>query len=135
LFLYGSLLTGTFDRGLNKRMRRLLRRAPSATIQARLYNLGRYPGVIASALTTDRVHGKVITLNDPCLLRQLDRYEDYFAGNPAASEFVRILMRARLSPSRRSIDCWVYVYHGEVSGKQRIISGDYVRYKRSRRRW
>ena len=48
LFLYGSLLTGIPDRRLNTRLRRLLRRARPAVIQARLYNLGRYPGVIVS---------------------------------------------------------------------------------------
>jgi pyruvate carboxylase len=135
LFLYGSLLTGTPDRRLNKQVRRLLRRAPSATIQARLYNLGRYPGVIASAARADRVRGRMITLANPRLLRRLDRYEDYFPEEPARSEFIRILMPTQLLPSRKYSDCWVYIYNGDVSGKQRIVSGDYVRYKKSRQKW
>jgi len=135
LFLYGSLLTGTPDRLLNKQVRRLLRHAPTATIQARLYNLGHYPGVIPSAARTDRVYGRVITLANPRLLRQLDRYEDYIADEPAKSEFIRILMPAQLLPSRKYSDCWVYTYNGDISGKQRILSGDYVRYKRTRQRW
>ena len=135
LFLYGSLLTGTPDRRLNKLVRHLLRHASPATIQARLYNLGHYPGVIPSAARADRIYGRVITLTNPRLLRQLDRYEDYFADEPAKSEFIRVLMPAQLLPSQKSIDCWVYLYNRDISGKQRIVSGDYVRYRRSRRRW
>jgi pyruvate carboxylase len=135
LFLYGSLLTGTPDRRLNKQVRRLLRHAPSATIQARLYNLGRYPGVIASAVTTERVYGRVITFANPRLLRRLDRYEDLLPDDPANSEFIRVLMPVELLPSGKTIKCWVYAYNRDVSGKQRLVSGDYVRYKRSRQRW
>ena len=135
LFLYGSLLTGTPDRRLNKRVRRLLRHARPAAIQARLYNLGRYPGVVASAFATDRVYGRVITLANPRLLRQLDRYEEYLPERPADSEFIRVLMPAQLLPSAKTVDCWVYVYNGRVNGKQRILSGDYVRYRRARSKW
>jgi len=134
LFLYGSLLTGTPDRRLNKRLRRLLRRARAAVIQARLYNLGRYPGIIASPSKAEHVYGRVITADNPQLLRQLDRYEGYVAAEPANSEFIRALMTTQLLPSRGRIACWVYIYHGDLSGKQRILSGDYVRYRRSRRR-
>jgi pyruvate carboxylase len=135
LFLYGSLLTGTPDRRLNKQVRRLLRHAHPAMIQARLYNLGHYPGIIPSTVRTERVYGQVVTLAKPHLLRQLDRYEDYFADEPTRSEFIRILIPAQLLPTRKYSDCWVYIYNGDVSGKQRILSGDYVRYKRSRQRW
>ena len=136
LFLYGSLLTGTPDRRINRQMRRLLRHARSATIQARLYNLGRYPGVVVSASTTDQVHGRVITVNSSRFLQKIDRYEGYFAAQPADSEFIRILMSTRLLPSRKKIGCWVYVYNGGINGKQRIISGNYVRHKKlSRRKW
>ncbi|MEJ2553881.1 MAG: gamma-glutamylcyclotransferase [Gammaproteobacteria bacterium] len=137
LFLYGSLLTGTPDRRLNKRMRRLLRRAPVAMIRARLYNLGRYPGVVFSTGTTDRVYGRVIGVGDPRLLLQLDRYEEYRIDDPAGSEFVRVLMPAQLLPSGKTIDCWVYVYNRRASGKQRIVRGDYIRFRnawRNRRR-
>ena len=134
LFLYGSLLTGTPDRRLNKRLRRLLRHARAAAIQARLYNLGRYPGIIASPSKADRVYGRVITVDHPQLLRQLDRYEGYVAAEPANSEFIRTLMPTQLLPSRKRIACWVYIYHGDLSGKQRIVSGDYIRHKSAGRR-
>jgi gamma-glutamylcyclotransferase (GGCT)/AIG2-like uncharacterized protein YtfP len=135
LFLYGTLLTGTLDRRINKQVRRLLRHAPSATIQARIYNLGPYPGVIPSAARADRVNGRVITLANSRLLRQLDRYEDYYADEPAKSEFIRILMPVQLPPTRKHSYCWVYIYNGNVSGKQRILSGDYARDKRARHKW
>jgi len=135
LFLYGSLLTGTPDRRLNRRVKRLLRHAAHAVIQARLYNLGRYPGVIASPLKADRVYGRVVIVNNPHLLRQLDHYEGYIAGNPTASEFVRDQVQAILLPSRKRIDCWVYLYNRDVQGKERIASGDYVHYRSARNKW
>ena len=113
-------------------MRRLLRHARPAAIQARLYNLGRYPGVVAAPGRSDRVYGRVIPVKPPHLLKQLDRYEDYF---PTASEFIRVMLPVHLSPSRKYLDCWVYVYNRDVDGKQRILSGDYVRYRQARRRW
>ena len=132
LFLYGSLLTGTPDRRLNKQMRRLLHRAPVAMIQARLYNLGRYPGVVPTIIATENVYGRVITLNNPLLLRRLDRYEEAVG---AKCEFVRTMQVARLLPSRKHINCWVYLYNRPIEGKQRIISCDYVRFIRARRKW
>ncbi len=135
LFLYGSLLTGTPDRRLNRRLRRLLKRARPATIQARLYNLGRYPGVIPSTEASDRVYGRVITLNNPHLLRQMDRYEDYVAHDAAGGEFTRVMVTARMAPQRNHIDCWAYLYNRSVAGKQRITSGDYVRYRKARIKW
>jgi gamma-glutamylcyclotransferase (GGCT)/AIG2-like uncharacterized protein YtfP len=135
LFLYGSLLTGTPDRRLNKRMRRLLRRAQPAMIQARLYDLGRYPGVVASVLKTDRVYGKLITINDPRLLRYLDRYEDCYSADHAKSEFIRVSMPAYVLPSGKRVDCWVYIYNRGVSGKRRVAGGDYVRDKKARGKW
>jgi gamma-glutamylcyclotransferase (GGCT)/AIG2-like uncharacterized protein YtfP len=135
LFLYGSLLTGTSDRRLNKKVRRLLRHAQPAVIQARLYNLGRYPGVVASTSAADRVYGWIITQKSHRFIRQLDHYEDYYANDHNKSEFIRVLMQAKQLPSQRPIDCWVYVYNRHISGKQRIKSGDYMRFRRARRRW
>lgn len=135
LFLYGSLLTGTPDRRIDTRIRRLLRHSTPAMIRARLYNLGHYPGVILSTAKTDRVYGRVITFDDSLLLRRLDRYEGYDANDPASGEFIRILKHAELLPTRNCIDCWVYVYNGDVSGWPRILSGDYVQYRKARRKW
>jgi gamma-glutamylcyclotransferase (GGCT)/AIG2-like uncharacterized protein YtfP len=133
LFLYGSLLTGTGDRNLNRRIRRLLRRARSATIQARLYAIEDYPGAIASGNKADRVYGKVIRIDDPRLLRDLDRYEDYRANDPDRGEFVRGPVHARdLASGKRNL-CWVYLYNRCIDDRARIAGGDYVRYVKSRR--
>jgi len=132
LFLYGSLLTGTPDRRLNRQIKRLLRRSPTAVIQARLYNLGRYPGIIPSTAVTKLVYGRLVSVKDPRLLRSLDRYEES-AG--IKGEFVRTQLAAQLLPSRKQIDCWVYVYNRSIEGKQRIVGGDYVRYRKHRKKW
>ena len=107
LFLYGSLLTATADHDLNRRMRRLLRRARPATIRARLYDLGGYPGAIVSRDETERVYGKLVTIQDPYLLRRLDRYEDHRRHDPGRGEFQRTTIRAHRLGSGKSILCWV----------------------------
>lgn len=134
LFVYGSLLTGTPNRRLNRQMRRLLRHSRPAMIQGRLYNLGHYPGAVASAAKTDRVYGRVMTLRNSSFLLQLDRYEHYLPDELANSEFIRILMPAQVLPSRIRLVCWVYVYNKDLSRKHRILSGDYVHFRRIRRK-
>jgi gamma-glutamylcyclotransferase (GGCT)/AIG2-like uncharacterized protein YtfP len=134
LFLYGTLLTGTADRNLNRRIRRLLRLARPATIQARLYAIKDYPGAIASGNKADRVYGKVIEIDDPRLLRDLDKYEDYRTENPGCGEFIRCAIQARRLGSGRNVTCWVYLYNRTVTGRTYIVGGDYLRYVKSRRR-
>ncbi len=129
LFLYGSLLTGDGDRNLHRRLNRLIRGAIPAVIQARLYDLGAYPGAVASKSRRDRVYGLLITLDDPRLLQRIDRYEDYFHHDLEGSEFMRVRVRAQRRGSRRPIRCWVYLYNGDVSDKPRIPGGDYLKFR------
>lgn len=133
LFLYGSLLTGGGRRLLKQRLNRLIRSAVPAAIQARLYDLGAYPGAVAPKSPRDQVYGLVVTLDDPRLLRRIDRYEDYFPDRPAASEFIRSAVKARLLTSGKEIDCWVYLYNRRVIGKPPIPSGDYLHHQTLRR--
>ncbi len=129
LFLYGSLLTAAADRRLNRGMRQLLRRARPAAILARLYCIGDYPGAVVSRNKADRVYGRLVTINDPRLLRRLDRYEDHRSHDPGRGEFHRAVIRARCLGYGRSVLCWVYLYNGDVSDKTRIPGGDYTKYK------
>lgn len=136
LFLYGSLLTGTPNRRLNKLLKRPLRHARPAVIRARLYHLGHYPGAVGSALKADCVYGRLLRIRNPRLLQLLDRYEDCCAGDPSGGEFVRTSIQAQLLPSRKHVRCWVYFYNRDIAGKRRIVSGDHVDYMaRRRKKW
>ena len=134
IFLYGSLLTGTPDRRLNKLLKPQLRHARPAAIRARLYHVGRYPGAVASAVKTDRVYGRLLKIANPRLLRLLDRYEVCYIDNAGGSEFVRTDIQAQILPSLKLVNCWVYFYNRAIAGKRRIISGDYVKYTALRRK-
>ena len=125
LFIYGSLITGTPDRRLNRAMKRRLARPRPAAIRARLYDLGAYPGAVPSA--SGRVRGRLIGIVAPVLLRRLDRYEDYFPHRPRSSEFRRVITYAICLANRRPVRCWAYFYNGDTAGKAWIRSGRRVR--------
>lgn len=127
LFVYGSLLTGTSHRRLDRLMKACLAHSRPAVIQALLYDLGDYPGAVPSTLKADRVHGRLITIPNPTLWRLLDQYEDFNPGRSHASEFVRTPYMAQRLNTRRPVRCWVYFYNGDVSGKSYIPGGDYSR--------
>lgn len=120
LFIYGSLITGTPDRRLNRAMSRRLARARPAVIRARLYDLGPYPGAVPS--TTGQVYGRLISITDPVLLRRLDRYEDYFPHASQSSEFRRVITYAVCLTNRRPVACWVYFYNREIAEEVPLAS-------------
>jgi len=128
LFLYGSLLTGTGDRGFDARLRRVLRPYSAAYAQARLYDLGAYPAAVVSADARDKVYGTVFRLRRPEFLTPLDRYELYHPDDPRHSEYLRCLTRVTLLPSRRPFSCWAYFYNGTITKRPRIRRGDYAVY-------
>jgi len=113
LFVYGTL-----RRGSANRFARLLaahsRFLGTARIPGRLYNLGRYPGAVASGAPREWVAGEVFRMDHPGkLLPLLDAYE--------GARFERVRAPVRLS-SGIALEAWVYLYRGNTPG-QRIISG------------
>jgi gamma-glutamylcyclotransferase (GGCT)/AIG2-like uncharacterized protein YtfP len=82
-----------------------------ATVQARLYNLGAYPGILLSEETAHTVPGELFELpNDPAVLARLDDYEDFRPDDPARSLFLRLRTLATL-PDGATRECWVYTYN------------------------
>jgi len=114
LFVYGTL-----RRGSNNKFARLLEdRAQflgAARVPGRLYDLGPYPGAVASNQPDDRVHGELHRLTDPQLLPLLDDYE--------GAEFERASVAAQTENGER-VECWIYWYRGAEKGR-RILSGDW----------
>ncbi len=88
------------------------------TFSGKLYDLGRYPGAVASTEDSDRVVGEIYRLEPVTnVLGRLDEYE----GNL----FRREQLPARLE-GKRKINTWIYLYQGPVDALRRIPSGDYV---------
>jgi gamma-glutamylcyclotransferase (GGCT)/AIG2-like uncharacterized protein YtfP len=92
----------------------------TGTFQGKLYDLGRYPGAVASNSTKDRVVGEVFRIQEPeHVLELLDKYE----GRRFKRERVRVALN-----SDDAIVCWTYLYMRSLSGRRLIPSGDYVEY-------
>ena len=126
LFVYGTLMTSAGAARTGKAMRaRLQREAESlgpATTAGQLYDLGRYPGLVALPQAADLVHGEVFRLIDPAgAFRWLDAYEDVTPGDPD-SEYERVLRAARLA-SGDDLEAWVYLYRGDLTGGRRVADG------------
>jgi gamma-glutamylcyclotransferase (GGCT)/AIG2-like uncharacterized protein YtfP len=122
LFVYGTL------RRLSKHpmaafLAERARFVGEGTVAARLYNLGRYPGMTEAACPADRVSGDVYELAGGTeTLDELDRYEN--AESPLPSFFERGRAVATLADGSQ-IEAMLYWFRGEVVESQRIASGDY----------
>ena len=89
--------------------------------QGKLYDLGRYPGAVASRKKTDLVAGEVYRLQNPeRVFVVLDEYE--------GPRFKRTQVPIFL-PEEDCLDCWIYLYVRSVSGRPIISNGDYVKYR------
>ncbi len=104
-----------------------------------LYDLGDYPGAVASppipaadgkgqgGEDAPKVWGHLLRLHDPeALFSVLDRYEGFDAGNRAASEFVRDRAEVVLAGTGAAREAQIYWYNLPVIGRARIESGDYL---------
>jgi len=108
LFIYGTLHPDRAPREIAPAARRL---APvgAATIRARLYNLGAYPGAILDPAAPP-LPGELFTAPDAQTLAALDAYEDFRPTDLTASLYLRVETTATL-PDGSHITCWVYVYN------------------------
>ena len=126
LFVYGSLMGGV--------------RSPIATylksnstflgearIEGTLYDIGKYPGLIAQAGSGRWVKGHVFQLSDPkTMLPILDKYEGVGEGFSVPTEYVRVPTDIVLKKEKMA--CWVYQYNYSIKQLPIIESGDYLQY-------
>jgi gamma-glutamylcyclotransferase (GGCT)/AIG2-like uncharacterized protein YtfP len=122
LFVYGTLL-----RRSRHPMARLLgeraRHVGAARVAGRLYDFGRYPGMLEPQCANDWVYGDVYDLGaGTTTLAELDAYEQ--AESPLPAYFERAAAEA-IQPDGTRLPVWIYWYRGEVAESQRIVSGRY----------
>lgn len=84
-------------------------------VRGDLLNLGRYPGLVEGH---GAVHGELYEIDDPELLRAIDRIEGY--------NFDRRWRLVTLADGRRR-RAWLYEYRGPRGGAVPIPDGDYRR--------
>lgn len=131
LFVYGTLLTGTGSRRLDRLVSHCCVAHKPAYVRARLYDLGDYPAAVPATHARERVYGQLCQLTDAdACLRAFDHYELYFPGNQPNCEYLRRRTYAFIIPSHRRVSTWIYFYHAVPADKPRIHSGDYRRHIR-----
>ena len=125
LFVYGTLRQNV-KHPMHQQLVAHARFVSMARYQARLYQLSYYPGAVPSASAADQVVGELYQLVQPeLLLPMLDKYEECGEGFAKPQEYRRELQQVTLD-SGESVSAWVYIYNRDISGLQRIQSGDFL---------
>ncbi len=130
LFVYGTLMSGARGAlGAEQRLR-LAREGdslgPASLPQARLYDLGRYPGAVRADDIDEVVHGEAVLLSDPqAALRWLDAYEGVVHGVGDVNEYDRSVCQVHLAGGE-TFDAWVYLLRRAPDEQRRIVSGRWI---------
>jgi gamma-glutamylcyclotransferase (GGCT)/AIG2-like uncharacterized protein YtfP len=130
LFVYGTLRAFVATTA-GARLRRHAALVGTARVAGRLYDLGRYPGLLPPRRAGEWVTGELYRLRNPRLtLPSLDHYES--GAWPVPPRFVRERATAYLAQgARRRV--WLYRFLGRVHAERRIAGGDYARQRADRR--
>jgi gamma-glutamylcyclotransferase (GGCT)/AIG2-like uncharacterized protein YtfP len=131
LFVYGTLMsgaTGALGRAERARLAAEARLLGPATMgAARLYDLGRYPGLAETGNTADTVHGEALALADPqATLAWIDDYEGFVPGDYNLSEYLRLVRQIRLAGGAE-LAAWVYIFRRDVAALRPITGGRWGR--------
>lgn len=125
LFVYGTLLSPVRSsaHGVMDRCARLL---GAASMQAKLYDLGNYPGLVGSDDANDQALGELyLVLDAEPLFKHLDAYEQCAPTDPQPHEYQRMQRTAPLVDGSEYL-AWVYEYAWPTDGLKPIASGDYL---------
>jgi gamma-glutamylcyclotransferase (GGCT)/AIG2-like uncharacterized protein YtfP len=126
LFVYGTLLS-TSGHPMATRLQRNARLLGPATIQGRLYSLGRYPGLVQALDAPGLVHGELFALTMPAVtLRWLDGYEGVLPGKPEESPYERAVRPVQLVASGETVNAWVYLYRKSVRTRPEVKDGRWL---------
>ena len=130
MFAYGTLLSadvGLMGRPQRSRLAREARLLGAASTEGRLYDLGRYPGLVLPGGAGEIVHGELLELATAALtLRWLDAYEGIVPGRHPYNDYERSHRPVLVSDGREPVMAWVYLYRGGVANASLIPSGRWL---------
>jgi len=118
IFVYGTLMKGL------QRARALSRSQfiAHATTTGELYDLGRFPALIAGH---EKVLGEVYEISEQ-ILHRLDQIESYDPENPEKSLYIRKEIAVYLDSNSHPVTAEGYFYNRCLEGRSTVISsGDY----------
>ncbi|MFN3383370.1 MAG: gamma-glutamylcyclotransferase [Archaeoglobaceae archaeon] len=117
IFAYGTLERLLLSNSIATSVRYVGR----GRIQAKLYDLGEYPGAVEHS--ESYVCGRVYEVeNIEEILPQLDEYEEFYPDKPASSLFIRKVLNVFMD-NGEAVRAFVYLYNGNVEGKKVIPTG------------
>jgi gamma-glutamylcyclotransferase (GGCT)/AIG2-like uncharacterized protein YtfP len=126
LFVYGTLMStsgSVMGQAPRERLQRESVSRGAASIRGRLYDLGRYPGLVEDAAGEHVVHGEAYELaSAEQSLRWLDSYEGIVSGPHAHNEYERAERTIMLAAGGEAT-AWVYLYRRPVLETRRIADG------------
>lgn len=130
LFVYGTL-----RKSLPSPMSMLLAQEANfiaeGYLQAKLYDLGSYPGAVLSNDPINLVRGDVYLLpNAQALFERLDDYEECTHHYVPPHEYRRVLAEVTVSLEVK-LSAWTYLYNRTTDNLLCIDSGDYVQFLNS----
>jgi gamma-glutamylcyclotransferase (GGCT)/AIG2-like uncharacterized protein YtfP len=120
--VYGTLMKNYKGQNLAD-IKGALRFISPCTLSGNLYDMGEYPGLIDGR---GKVAGELYEVRTDAILKKLDEYEEFDPTNPDGSLFVRRRVRLKKPP----VECWVYFYNHDVTGKTKIPEGNWAKYIR-----
>jgi gamma-glutamylcyclotransferase (GGCT)/AIG2-like uncharacterized protein YtfP len=124
LFVYGTLRKGF---PLHRHLAGKSVCIGTGTIRGLLYDLGSYPGAVAS--NDGEVHGELYELQGGSeQLKQLDQIEGFDPEHPEDSLFLRAVTEVQL-PDGASTTTWVYLLPAKPASAQLIPGGDYLQHR------
>lgn len=103
-------------------------------VNAQLFDLGAYPGIVLSQSPGDVVRGELYRLKPEevaAILTLLDDYEGLGPDDPQPHEYKREVVRVLL-PNGRAISAWAYVLAHKKTSYPRIPAEDYLEWKVAR---
>jgi gamma-glutamylcyclotransferase (GGCT)/AIG2-like uncharacterized protein YtfP len=117
LFVYGTLRS-VFQNEFARLLAEGENLLGGGRVHGKLYDIGRYPGLVLSSAAEEWAVGEVYRLRDADrTLAILDRYE--------GADFTRVSGDVLLDTGEPS-PAWVYVYNRPVDEQRRILSGNYL---------
>jgi gamma-glutamylcyclotransferase (GGCT)/AIG2-like uncharacterized protein YtfP len=119
LFVYGTLRAAS-GHPMHRKLRAVADFVGAGTFRGRLYDLGAFPGAVASRSNADRILGEIYRLREPArTLRALDAYED------KAFRRAKVVVRRVDGETSR---CWIYLYGRPLTRFPRIASGNFIKH-------
>lgn len=127
LFIYGTLLEPENEFAVYLQSNSAV--YSKGKFRGRLYDIGEYPGAVDDPDSSYEIHGTIVSMLDPeDVLKHIDPYEGFGEGQRRPYLFIRKLINAETPQG--IVECWVYIYHREITGFNQITTGDFLTYRK-----